>query len=76
MTYERACMTTQEEEYYMDMLETMIEHNDRTKKPLSKDKLRRANNMVVAETEEEESNANNVTTDTLIQTPVTANASK
>ena len=29
VTYEWACMATQKEEYYTDLLETMIEHNDR-----------------------------------------------
>ena len=34
--YERACMATKEEEYYTDLLETMIEHNNNSKTPLSK----------------------------------------
>ena len=53
VTYERACMATQEEEYYTDMLGTMIEHNDRTNIPLSKEKLRQSINTIVEETEEE-----------------------
>ena len=36
MTYERACMVTQKEEYYIDLLETMIEHNVRSKTPFVK----------------------------------------
>ena len=36
VTYERACMATQKEEYNTEMLETMIEHNDRSNTPLSK----------------------------------------
>ena len=51
----------------------MIEHNDRSKTPLLKEKIRQAINTIVAETEDEERyakrNANNVTTDTFIQPP-------
>ena len=36
------------------MLETMIEHNDRSKTPLSKEKFQQAINTIVAETEDEE----------------------
>ena len=53
MTYEQACMATQEEEYYTDMLETMIEHIYRTKTSFSKEKLLQVSNTIVAETEEE-----------------------
>ena len=49
----------------------MIEHNYRTKTSFSKDKLRQVSNTIVAKTEEEECNANNVTTDNFIQPPVT-----
>ena len=58
----------------MDMLKTMIKHNDRSKTPFSKEKIRQAINTIVEETEDEERNTNNVTTDTFIHTPVTANA--
>ena len=61
----------------MGLLENMIEHNDRSKTPLSKENLRQAINTIVAETEDEERdtkrNANNVTTDTFIQPTVTTN---
>ena len=40
-------MATQEEEYYTDLSETMIEHNDRTKTSLSKEKLRQEINTIV-----------------------------
>ena len=73
VTYERACMATQEEEYYTGLLETMLEHNDRTKTPLSKEKLQQEINIIVEETEEGKLNANNVTTDTFIHPPVTTN---
>ena len=66
-------MATQEDEYLADMLETIIEHNDRTKTPLSKEKLQQEINKIVAETEKEECNANNVTKDTLFKLPVTTN---
>ena len=48
VTYELACMVTQEEEYYMDLLETMIENNDRSKTPFSKEKLQKEINTIVA----------------------------
>ena len=34
VTYEQACLATQEDEYYTDMLETIIDHKDRHKVPL------------------------------------------
>ena len=46
--YERACMATQEGEYLADLLETIIEHNDCHKVPLSKEKLRKVVSMIVA----------------------------
>ena len=67
-------MANQEEEYYTDLLETMIEPNDRTKTPFKKEKLQQAINTIVEETEEEERNANNVTTDTFIHPPISTNA--
>ena len=48
MTYERACMDTQEEEYCTNMLKTIIEHNDRTKTQFPKEKNQQAINMIVA----------------------------
>ena len=36
--YEQAYITTQEEEYHMNMLENMIEYNYRIKTPISKEK--------------------------------------
>ena len=76
MKYEQVCMATQEEEEYTDLLETMIEHNDDTKTPLLKEKLPQVINMIMAETKEEERNANNVTTETFIHTLATTNAPK
>ena len=39
VTYEQVCMVTQKEEYYTDLLKTMIEHNNRSKTPFSKEKI-------------------------------------
>ena len=68
------CMVTQEEEYYTDLLETMIEHNDLTNTPFPKKKLRQAINTIMAEMEEGKRNYNNVTTDTFIHPPISTNA--
>ena len=76
MTYEREFMVTQEEKYYTGVLENLIEHNDRTKTPLSKEKIQQAINTIVIETKEEGCNANNATTGTFVQPPVTTNASR
>ena len=78
MTYERACMATTKEKYYTKMLETLVDYNDRNNAPLSNEKLRHAVSKVMAETEEEERdaerNTNNATVDTLFhQSPVTNN---
>ena len=71
VTYERACMATQKEKYYMTLVKTLIDHNDRQNLPLSNEKLRQSVSTVMVETEEEERdakrNANNVTIDTFIQ---------
>ena len=50
MKYERACMATQEYEYLAYMLETIIEHNDRHKIPLSNEELQQVVGMIMAET--------------------------
>ena len=65
VSYEQACMATPRDEYYTEMLETIIDHSDRQNAPLSSEKLRQAVRIVMAETEGEErdaeSNANKVT---------------
>ena len=76
--YERACMATTKEKYYTKMLETLVYYNDRNNEPLSNEKLRRAVSEFMAETEEEERdaewNANYLTMDTfLCQSPVITN---
>ena len=80
VSYERACIYTPRYEYYTKMLETLIDHNDRHNASLSSEKLRQAFRRVMAETEEEERdakrNANNVTMDTLLHSPVTINTQR
>ena len=39
VTYKRAGIATRKGEYYTDLLETIIEHNDGSKTPLSKEKF-------------------------------------
>ena len=77
VTYERACVATQEDEYYTNMLETIFEHNDLHNVPFYNEKLWQSVSTIMEETEEEECdakrNANNVTMDTFIQFPVTTN---
>ena len=44
-------MAIQEEKYYTDLFETMIEHNDSTNTPFSKEKIQQVINTIVSETE-------------------------
>ena len=80
VTYERACMATKKEKYYLNLVETLMDHNDCHNAPLSNEKLRQAVSTVIVETEEEERdtkrNVNNVTMDTFIQSPVTTNTQR
>ena len=73
-------MATPRDEYYTNMLETLIDHYYRHNAPFSSEKLQRAASRVMAETEEEECdakrNANNVTMDNFLQSPVTINTQK
>ena len=39
MTYEQACMSTTKDKYFEEMLETLVDHNDRHSAPLSNEKL-------------------------------------
>ena len=61
----------------MALVETLIDHNDRHNVPFSNEKLLQEVSTVVADTEEEEGeaehNANNVTMCTFVQYPVTTN---
>ena len=75
VSYERAYMASAREEYYMKMLYSLLDHNDRHRTPLPSKNLQEAVIRVMAETEEEEKYAkrsvNNVTMDTLYQYPIT-----
>ena len=48
-----AIMSTPKEKYYTNMLETLVDYNDRNNAPLSNDKLRQAISTVIAEKEAE-----------------------
>ena len=80
VSYERACMATAREEYYKKMLDSLLDDNDRHGTPSSSKKLQEVVIRVMAETEEEkkdaERNVNNVTMDTLFQSPVTINTQR
>ena len=53
LTYERVCVFTQKEKYYMTLVETLIDHIDHHNVPLSNKNLRKAVSTVMEETEEE-----------------------
>ena len=61
-------MGNTKDKYYTKMLETLVNYNDCNNAPFSNEKIRQAVSRVVAETEEEECdaerNANNLTMDT------------
>ena len=73
-------MATPRDGYYTKMLETLIDHNDRPNAPLSSEKLWQAVIRVMEEMEGEECdagrNANNVTMDNFLQSPVTINTQR
>ena len=74
VSYKRACMATAKEEYYTNILDSLLDHNYPHKK------LQEAVIRVMEETEYEEKyskrNANNVTMDNFIQSPITINTQK
>ena len=80
VTYERVCMATTKDKYFEKVLDNLVNHNDRHNSPLSNEKLRQEVIEVIAETEEEErnaqNNANNVTMDTFCQSPITINTQR
>ena len=70
-------MATPKEEYFMEMLNPLPEHNHRHGTPLSSKKFQEAVSRVMEQEEKDaERNKNNVTTDTLFQSPFTFNAQK
>ena len=77
VTYEQACMATTRDKYYTKMLETLVDYNDRNNAPLSNEKLWQSISKFMSETEAEERNiisdSNNMTMDTVCQSPVTTN---
>ena len=78
VTYERSLMANTKEKYYTNMLETLVDYNDRNNAPLFNENLWRSVSKVMAYTEEEEydakRNAYNLTMDTFChQSPVTTN---
>ena len=70
-------MATSRDKYNVKMLETLVYYNDRNNVPFSNEKLRQAIITVVVEMEENKRNiisdANNVTIDSLCQSPITTN---
>ena len=70
-------MATAREEYLTNMLDSILDHNHCQGTPLSSKKLQEAVSRVMEEEEKAaECNVNNITTDTLFQSPVTINAQK
>ena len=69
-------MATLKDKYFEKMLETLVDHNDHHNAPFSNEKPLRAVSKFVAETEEEEHNANNVTMDTFCHSLVTTNTTR
>ena len=62
VTYQRAFMTTTQDEYYTDMLKNIIKANNRECGPLSNERLRQSVIDVREETDaEHERNINNIT---------------
>ena len=74
---ERACMDTEDNEYFTDILETLNIYQDLHGQRLSSKKLKEAVLRVMDEEEEGmERNINNITCDTPFQSPVTKNVQK
>ena len=70
-------MATPKEEYFTDMLDSLIKHNRRHGTPFSSKKLWEVVIRVMEyEERDSERNINKVTTGTLFQYPVTINAQK
>ena len=77
MSCERACMATEDNEYFLDILDTLNKYQDRHGQRLSIKKLIEAVLRVMDEGKEEmERNINNITCDTPFQSPVTKSVQK
>ena len=71
---EIACMATEDNEYFTDILDTMHKYKNRHGQILSSKKLKEAVLRVMDEEEEEiKRNKNNITCDTPFHSPVTKN---
>ena len=70
-------MTTPKEEYFMEMLDYLLEHNHRHGTPLcSKNVREEAIRVMEYEEKDSESNVNKVSNDNLFWSPITINAQK
>ena len=77
LSCERACMATEDNEYFTNILDTLNRYQDRHGQTLCSKKLKEAVLCVMDEEEEEIGrNINNVTCDTPFQSPVTKNVQK
>ena len=77
MSCERACMATEDNEYFPGVIDTLNKYQDRHGQRLSSKKLREAVCCVMDEEEEEmERNINNITWDTSFQSPVSKSVQK
>ena len=77
VSYERACMATEDNEYFLDILDTLNKYQDRHGQRLSSKNLREAVRRVMDEEEEEmERNINNTTCGTSFKSPVTKGVQK
>ena len=76
---ERACMATEDNEYFLDILDTLNKFQDRHGQRFSSKKLKEAVCRVMDEEEEEEEmerNINNITCDTPFLSSVTKTVQK
>ena len=77
MSYERAYIATEGNEYFTDILDTLNKYQDRHSQRFSRKKLKEAGLCVTEQEEEEiELSINNITYDTSFQSPVTKNVQK
>ena len=77
VSYERACTDTATEEYFTDILDSLIDDNERHSTPLSSKNLQDTFSRVMEEEEKySERNVNNINMDTLFQSPVTINTQR
>ena len=76
-SYERSCMATPKEEYYTEMLYSLLEYNHCHGTPFYSRNIQEAVIRVMEDKEKyAKRNVNNVTTDTLFQSPRTINVQK